>query len=226
MKHSIDLDTIPRAYTLSAAQRFVKRGFDLLGALSGGLLLSPLIVVGWLSAAVSTRSHGFFFQERVGRYGDLFRVVKLRTMRSTDLPGSTVTTSSDSRITRVGGFLRRLKIDELPQLWNVVCGEMSFVGPRPDVPGFADQLKGKEAAILELRPGITGPASIFFRREEVLLSDVEDPERFNSEVIWPKKVELNLRYLQNYSFWGDIILILQTLFGGGPEWKDEKGVDG
>ena len=123
-----------------------------------------------------------------------------------------VTTKYDSRITPIGKFLRRFKLDELPQLWNVFIGKMSFVGPRPDVEGYADKLEGDAKLILELRPGITGPATIYFRNEEELLANVENPQEYNDTVIWPEKVKLNLEYLDNWSFWKDVGYILVTLF--------------
>lgn len=125
-----------------------------------------------------------------------------------------ITTAADSRITLIGKLLRKFKLDELPQLWNVFTGKMSFVGPRPDVPGYADKLEGSDRKILELRPGITGPASIYFRNEEELLAGVENPKEYNDAVIWPRKVQLNLEYLDNWGFWKDIGYILVTLFPG------------
>jgi len=123
---------------------------------------------------------------------------------------TTATALNDPRITRVGALLRATKLDELPQFWNVLWGEMSVVGPRPDVPGFADQLQGSDREILQLRPGITGLASLVFRHEEALLAEVEDPDRFNSEVIYPAKVSLNLRYLEDYTLRRDFVYILAT----------------
>jgi lipopolysaccharide/colanic/teichoic acid biosynthesis glycosyltransferase len=123
----------------------------------------------------------------------------------------TITTSTDSRITPIGRWLRRYKLDEFPQLWNVLIGKMSFVGPRPDVPGYADRLEGAARTILELRPGITGPASLYFRNEEDLLATSKDPREYNDTVIWPRKVELNLAYAENWSFWKDIGYILITV---------------
>jgi lipopolysaccharide/colanic/teichoic acid biosynthesis glycosyltransferase len=113
----------------------------------------------------------------------------------------------------MGRILRRTKIDELPQLWNVLKGDMSFVGPRPDVSGFADKLMGVERAVLSVRPGITGPASLKYSDEEVLLAKVEDPEVYNREVIWPDKVRINLMYIKNWSLVGDLRYLLQTIFG-------------
>lgn len=129
------------------------------------------------------------------------------------IPGTTVTTTGDIRITQLGAKLRRWKLDELPQLWNVLKGDMSFVGPRPDVPGFMDRLQGEDRAILTLRPGITGPATLKYRNEEEILSKVPDPETYNSEVIWPDKVKINLQYLHNWSLIGDLRYIKQTVIG-------------
>lgn len=198
---------------LTPGQRFVKRSFDLLGAVAGLLLAGWLIAVGYLLAAFASRRNGFFIQARVGRGGRLFPLLKLRTMR--DVPGFTtsVTTARDPRITPVGRWLRRTKMDELPQLINVLLGQMSFVGPRPDVPGFADRLEGEDRVVLSLRPGITGPATLAFRREEELLAAQEDPERFNREVIWPEKVRLNRSYVERWSLRGDLFYLWQTLVG-------------
>ena len=148
---------------------------------------------------------------RLGWHGRLFNVTKFRTMQvGSDRFGS-VTVASDKRITPIGKILRRTKLDEFPQLWNVLLGHMSFVGPRPDVPGYADQLQGEDRRVLELRPGITGPATLLFRNEEELLALAEDPTRFNDEVVFPEKVRLNLAYLDTWSFWKDIGYILATV---------------
>ncbi len=124
-----------------------------------------------------------------------------------------VTTSNDRRITKSGAFFRRTKIDELPQLFNVLIGDMSFVGPRPDVPGYADRLEGEARAILELRPGITGPASLKYKNEEEILAQQKDPKMYNDTVIWPDKVAINLEYIQNWSFKKDMEYIFQTIKG-------------
>ena len=136
---------------------------------------------------------------------------KIRTMRPHCGSLWTVTTAEDPRVTRLGRFWRKTKIDELPQLLNVMIGQMSFVGPRPDVPGFADRLQGEDRIILELRPGITGPATLAYRNEEALLASVPDPVRYNREIIYPDKVRINREYIQKWSFWQDIRYILQTL---------------
>ena len=145
--------------------------------------------------------------------GKQFPLLKLRSMRVIAGSQTNVTADGDQRITKTGRILRKLKIDELPQLFNVLLGQMSLVGPRPDVPGFADQLTGDDRIILSIRPGITGPASIAFRKEEEILASVDDPETYNREVIWPEKVAINKQYVQSQSLLGDVKLILQTVLG-------------
>lgn len=183
--------------------------FDRIAALLGLILLSPLLLA--IAVAVKTTSPGpvLFRQRRVGQHGRLFTMVKFRTMTAGS-SGTTVTTRNDTRITRVGAYLRSRKLDELPELWNVLTGDMSFVGPRPDVPGYADKLTGDDRRILLLRPGITGPASIRYYNEEDILAGVENPEDYNNRVIFPDKVRINLEYLENRSFAGDIGIIFQT----------------
>lgn len=144
----------------------------------------------------------------MGRHGRPFRCVKFRTMQVGADAGGPVTSAGDARITRMGRFLRRHKLDEWPQLWNVLVGHMSLVGPRPDVPGYADRLEHDARRLLELRPGITGPATLYFRNEEALLATVPNPEEYNDTVIWPKKVELNLDYLDTWTVWTDIRCII------------------
>ncbi|WP_456389514.1 sugar transferase [Hydrogenimonas sp.] len=194
--------------------RFIKRSFDLGVSSAGLLLLWPLIAAGWIVASIETRSNGFFLQERVGRGGKRFKVLKLKTMKPMDKIDTTVTTAHDARITRSGRFLRKSKIDELPQLWNVLTGDMSLVGPRPDVPGFADRLEGEDRIVLSVRPGITGPATIKYKNEEDILAQQKDPERYNREVIWPDKVRINKAYIRNWRFFEDMKIILQTIKGG------------
>ena len=196
---------------MTSSQKKAKRIFDILASLLGLSLLSILILVGWLAATISTRANGFFVQKRVGKDGELFPLFKLRSMRNIAGVTSTVTSDNDVRITKTGKILRKLKIDELPQLLNVLLGHMSFVGPRPDVPGFADKLEGEDRIILSIRPGITGPASLAFRNEEEILAAVDDPEAYNREVIWPEKVRINKKYIQHYSMANDIKLIWQTI---------------
>ncbi|HPJ57169.1 MAG TPA: sugar transferase [Kiritimatiellia bacterium] len=192
----------------------IKRAFDFVASFSGLVLLSPVMLA--VAAAVRLSSPGpvLYVQNRVGRQGRLFRCAKFRTMRVGADAGGSVTTATDSRITPVGQFLRRWKLDELPQLWNVLTGRMSFVGPRPDVPGYADRLHGEDRRILDLRPGITGPATLLFREEERLLALAKDPKAFNDEVIFPEKVRINREYLEAASFWRDIGYILATVAPG------------
>lgn len=153
----------------------------------------------------------FFVQDRVGKDGKLFRLVKFRTMIENHSGGG-ITVKGDKRVTPLGAWLRKYKLDELPELWNVLKGDMSFVGPRPDVPGYADKLTGEAREILKLRPGITGPATLKYINEEEILASVEDPLKYNDEVIFPDKVRINLEYLRNQSFFGDIRLILKSVF--------------
>jgi lipopolysaccharide/colanic/teichoic acid biosynthesis glycosyltransferase len=126
--------------------------------------------------------------------------------------GSSISVAGESRITPLGAILRKYKLDELPELWNVLIGDMSFVGPRPDVPGYADKLEGEDRLILKLRPGITGPASLKYANEEDILAQVKDPIKYNDEVIFPDKVKINLDYYYHHTFIGDIKLIFQTVF--------------
>ncbi|UIP07378.1 sugar transferase [Erythrobacter sp. SDW2] len=194
---------------MSPAQRFTKRAFDLALAAPGLVVSAPVIAIAAMLARRDTGASGIFRQQRIGRHGRPFTVYKIRTMRAVE--GTSVTTVGDARITPLGARLRRWKIDELPQLWNVVKGEMSFVGPRPDVAGFADTLEGADREVLELRPGITGPATLKYRNEEQLLSEADDPEAYNREVIWPDKVAINRDYLHHYSLARDIAMIWQTV---------------
>lgn len=198
---------------MSFRQRVAKRIFDVAVSLLLLLLFWWVILVGFILATISTGKSGFFIQKRVGQNGKLFSVLKLRTMREVPGVDTTVTTKHDQRITPTGALLRKTKIDELPQLLNVLLGDMSLVGPRPDVPGYADKLEGDDRIILSIKPGITGPATIKYKNEEQLLSQQDNPKRYNDEVIYPDKVKINKEYIQNYSFWKDIKYILQTIKG-------------
>lgn len=191
---------------LSAGEALVKRGFDLLLASVG------LLATWWLILLAALVAGGFYRQTRIGRDGRPFTIVKIRTMRRA-VAGSTVSVAGDARITPIGRVLRATKIDELPQLWNVLVGEMSFVGPRPDVPGFADRLEGDDRIVLSVRPGITGPASLRYRHEERLLARIDDPERHNREVLWPDKVRINKKYVREWSLLGDLRYLWRTLVG-------------
>jgi lipopolysaccharide/colanic/teichoic acid biosynthesis glycosyltransferase len=174
------------------------------------VLFLPSIAIAVLVKSFS-RGPILFLQQRVGQNGKLFTVIKFRTMYLCSEHKGTITSAHDERITPIGHFLRKYKLDEIPQLWNVFIGKMSFVGPRPDVPGYADQLQGEARKILELLPGITGPASLYFRDEERILAEVENPKEYNDTILWPKKVEMNLDYCNNWSFWKDIGYIFITV---------------
>lgn len=189
----------------------IKRVFDIVVSFLGLMVLCiPSIVI---AVVIKVTSDGpvFYRQKRIGRFGRPFMIVKFRTMFLDSEKEGSITTSKDRRITFIGRILRILKFDEIPQLWNILSGAMSFVGPRPDVAGYADKLMGNDRVILELRPGITGPATLYFRNEEKLLADVNNPREYNDTLIWPKKVAINRDYYLQWSFWKDIGYILITL---------------
>ena len=190
----------------------IKRAFDFTGALLALIVLSPIFLLTMIGILISDWGPIFYKANRIGKGNKPFRMYKFRSMTVAH-SGSSVSVAGESRITPLGATLRRYKLDELPELWNVLKGDMSFVGPRPDVPGYADQLQGRDRDILRLKPGITGPASLKYRDEEELLAQVDDPVRYNDEVIYPDKIRLNLYYLDHYSFVKDIQMILCTLLG-------------
>ena len=195
--------------------------FDRLMALLGLLILWPVLLI--VAVLIRIKMPGgpvIFKQQRVGKNGKLFTMYKFRSM-TVGHGGSSVSVAGESRITPLGAKLRHYKLDELPELWNVLIGDMSFVGPRPDVPGYADLLKGKDREVLKLRPGITGPASLKYRDEEEMLANHPDPQRYNDEVIFPDKVRLNLYYLHHYSFIKDIEMIFCTVLGRRMKYDNE-----
>lgn len=199
----------------------MKYVFDRLMALVGLLIIWPvLLVVALLIRIKMPGGPAIFRQERVGQHGRLFTMYKFRTM-ILNHRGSSVSVAGESRITPFGAKLRKFKLDELPELWNVLIGDMSFVGPRPDVPGYADQLHGEDREILQLRPGITGPASLKYRDEEDLLARQSDPKKYNDEVIFPDKVRINRYYLHHYSFVKDIQMIVCTVLGRRMKYGNE-----
>lgn len=192
---------------------FSKSIFDRGVSFLGLIFLSPLLlVVGILIHIKMPGGPVIFKQKRVGQYGRLFTMYKFRSM-TVSHSGSSVSIKGESRITPLGAKLRKYKLDELPELWNVLIGDMSFVGPRPDVPGYADKLTGDERRILLLKPGITGPASLKYRNEEELLAEQENPQEYNDKVLFPDKVRINIEYLENWSFWYDIKIIVYTVLG-------------
>ena len=214
--------------------------FDRVVAAVGLLFLWPVLIV--VAVLIRVKMPGgpvLFKQKRVGRHGRLFTMVKFRTMQA-GMYESDLSALVKMYITPFGTKLRKYKIDELPQLWNVLVGDMSFVGPRPDVPGYADKLTGDDQRVLELRPGITGPASLKYREEEELLAVIDKAlqsgekvtlgdgrvitsvQEYNDWFIYPDKVRINLYYLDHYSFWKDIQMIVCTVLGKKMEYGGER----
>lgn len=192
---------------ISKTQLIIKRIFDLtLSLFLLPFLILPIILF-ILLATIDTKQWGVFSQVRVGQFGRLFSIYKIRTLKKeTHILGKL-----DQSATQLGSFLRKTKLDELPQLFNVMLGQMSFVGPRPDVAGFADILKGEDRLILKVKPGITGPATLKYKNEESILVLQKDPENYNRTIIWPDKVEINKKYVQTWSFSLDLKHILKLI---------------
>jgi len=197
---------------LNAKQKFIKRLFDIIFSIVGLVIFGIPILILILLATFSTGRFGLFKQERIGKNARIFKMYKIRSMKREEGSDISITVSGDSRITNFGKFLRKFKLDELPQLYNVLIGDMSFVGPRPDVQGYADQLKDHDRIILTVKPGITGPATIRFKDEERILADQKNPKKYNDEVIWPEKVRINIQYIENWTLWKDIKYIFKTIF--------------
>lgn len=210
--------------------------FDRVVSLLGLLFLWPVLVV--VAILIKVKMPGgpvLFVQKRVGKDGKLFNCHKLRTM-TVKHNGSTVSVAGDSRITPLGAKLRHWKLDELPGLWDVFIGKMSFVGPRPDVPGYADKLTGEDRDVLKLRPGITGPATLKYRVEDEMIADYVASRQaagdtrtmqdiaveYNDKVIYPDKVRLNCYYYRHYSFVKDIQMILCTVLGRKMKYAGEE----
>jgi lipopolysaccharide/colanic/teichoic acid biosynthesis glycosyltransferase len=193
-----------------------KRLFDITASIFGLIVFSPIFL--GIAILIKLKMPGpiFFRQNRVGKDAKLFCMVKFRTMK-VNHGGSTISVKGESRITPLGATMRKYKLDELPEFWNILTGDMSFVGPRPDVPGYADILKGDDRLLLTIRPGLTGAASIKYSNEEELLSEQEDPIKFNDEVLYPAKVRINNNYVKNWSFFLDIKIIIYTLLGKSLE---------
>ena len=189
----------------------LKRTFDILLSVFAIFLLFPFFLLVSFLIVIDSGFPIFFLQKRIGRGAKEFNIIKFRTMK-TNNENITITVSDDIRITRIGKYLRKTKIDELPEILNVLFGQMSFVGPRPDVKGYADKLKGANRKILALRPGITGPASLKYYNEEYILSQKSNPKKYNDEVIFPDKVKINMHYFHNRSFFLDLKIIFATIF--------------
>ena len=188
-----------------------KRLFDVTLAVVGVVVFWPLFVLIAFLIKMGGRGPVFFRQDRVGEGGRTFRIWKFRTMAVESLPGPQLTIGRDARITPVGRWLRRSHLDELPQLFNVLTGEMSLVGPRPEVPRFVELYDAEQQRVLEIRPGMTDPASIRYRRESELLARATDPERFYVESVMPEKIQLNLEYARGATVWSDVRILLRTL---------------
>lgn len=193
----------------------MKRSFDVISAFMALLLLMPLLLLVSLLIKLTMPGPVLFRQTRIGFGGRPFTIYKFRSMKVNRSKVS-ITLSSDNRITPLGRFLRRSKIDELPQLWNILRGDMSVVGPRPDVPGYSDKLQGSDQLLWTVRPGLTGLDSISYPDEETILDQQPDPQKYYDEVLWPDKVRLNLAYIKNRSFWMDIAIILFTVVRKKP----------
>lgn len=213
-----------------------KRIFDILASFFGLLILWPILVILAIFVKVKMpEGPAFFCQKRVGKDGRLFTCHKFRTMVVSH-SGSSVSVSGDSRITPFGATLRHYKLDELPELWDVLIGNMSFVGPRPDVPGYADKLEGNDRDVLKLRPGITGPATLKYRLEDERIAEYVTSRQaagdsrpsqdiaveYNDTVIYPDKVRLNCYYYRHYSFVKDIQMIFATVLGKKIEYAGEE----
>lgn len=190
----------------------MKRLFDIFFSLNLLIIFSPFFILIALIVWLHDRGPVFYKAPRVGRYGKSFRMYKFRTMVvNADKIGASSTTSSDSRITPVGKFLRKYKLDELPQMFNVLGGSMSVVGPRPDVKQFTDMFTGEELDILKVKPGITDYASVWNADEGSILEGAADPDKAYLELIWPEKKRLQLKYVRERSFWVDIKIVFLTL---------------
>lgn len=187
-------------------EKMFKRLFDVFFSFFGLVFFGWFILVLALVSKIVVKGRGIFRQLRVGENGKLFTMYKIETIYKGAKMNNTF------YMEKFFQTIRKFKLDELPQLWNVLEGTMSFVGPRPDILGFADQLKGEDRIILDVKPGITGPATILFRNEEELLLKQENPKKYNEEVIWPMKIALNVKYIKDYSFRKDLLYIMKTFF--------------
>ena len=195
---------------LSVFKRLSKRTFDLVLAITILPMIAP-ISLGLMILAKIFNGSSLFVQSRVGQYGELFRLYKICSMKQVEGYSTNITTDQDPRITKFGRVIRKTKLDEFPQIFNVLKGDMSFVGPRPDVLETYQDLRAEDAAVLCIRPGITGVASITFTDEEGLLASVDNPEEYNRDVIFPEKVRLNKEYVAQQSLLLDLKIMIQTV---------------
>ena len=197
---------------LTKKQTIKKHLFDISVSLFLLLISAVPLLVLWIITTIDTGRNGLFVQERIGRLGKPFKLYKFRTLKG---DGHQDIKAIDSDKTRIGNWLRTTKLDELPQLFNVIKAEMSLVGPRPDITGYADQLQGEDRILLSVKPGITGPATIKYKNEDRLLLQQLDPKVYNDEVIWPDKVAINKEYVMNWSLQKDIRYLLESVMGVG-----------
>ncbi|MCK0201007.1 sugar transferase [Ornithobacterium rhinotracheale] len=186
-----------------------KKIFDYVFAIILLIILAIPMLLIWIIASIDTQQNGIFTQKRVGQNAKLFTIYKFRSLKGTYT--NSVTTEKSHKITHFGRFLIKTKLDETPQLINILNGTMSFVGPRPDVQGYADVLKGEDRIILKVKPGITGPAQLAYKNENEILNQVSDPIKYNDEVLWPDKVKINKKYVKNWNFKNDILYLLKTI---------------
>lgn len=194
---------------LSQNQKRLKRSFDIILSLAIlPFLLIPLLIL-WIVSTLSTGRNGWFVQTRIGQHGKPFSFYKLRTLKGRNHKDIHAIKAKE---TVFGGWLRSTKLDEIPQLFNVLKGDMSWVGPRPDVPGYADMLQEEDRVILSVKPGITGPATIKYKNEDQLLLRQSNPLEYNDTVIWPDKVKMNKEYIQQWSFKKDLMYLWQSIF--------------
>lgn len=192
--------------------KMLKRGFDFIASLIGCIILMPIYILIAILIKIDSKGPVFFKQKRVGQYGKIFEILKYRTMVvDAEKIGKQITVGNDNRITKIGKFLRKYKLDELPQLFNVLKGDMSLVGPRPEVPKYVELYNDEEKKVLNVKPGITDFASIEYRDENEILGKVENPEEYYINVIMKHKLTLNLKYINNNNIFIDIKIILQTL---------------
>jgi len=202
-----------------------KRTFDASFAGLGLVVLSPILLLVAVLIKFSDGGPVFFLQKRIGQYGRRFWIWKFRTMIvGAEKHGPSITRGGDQRVTVIGRFLRKTKLDELPQLWNVLRGEMSFVGPRPEVPRYVARYTPAQREVLDLKPGITDLASVEFRHEEELLRNAPDAEKFYTEYCLPKKIALNLQYHRQANLWQDTRIILRTIFPFGSDNLQKSSV--
>ncbi|GAA0758151.1 sugar transferase [Clostridium sartagoforme] len=196
--------------------KIIKRIFDFIASLIGCIILTPVYVIIALLIKLTSKGPIFFKQKRIGRYGNEFNILKYRTMVvNAERIGRQITIGNDSRVTRIGYFLRKYKLDELPQLINVLKGDMSLVGPRPEVPKYVELYNENQKRVLEVRPGITDYASIEYRDENSILGNVKNPEEYYINIIMPHKIDLNMKYIENNNIFIDIAIIFKTIFNIG-----------